>query len=250
MAEESIARLYRDARPGRPLDRAAVEAEAEEGLLLAEYATRMRLKNRIIVDTMTGGGPVDLDAWVEEARLSLGRLRLAAEASARRMASERDAAAGIGGVGRHEHDYRERDADNLERRRRVQSALARRLVRWENDDDRVRSLLAAARADAYREMRAAITATFTRPAASPAHGAERLEERLRLLTAVDLPALAAEREEQDDALEPEGPQADAAVDGRAGAGVDAATGAERDRDAGGERGRGLRRRLRSLLRRR
>ncbi|MCU1473892.1 hypothetical protein [Amnibacterium sp.] len=194
MAEDSIARLYGEHGARRPLDRASIEAEAEEGLLLAEYATRMRLKNRIIVDTMTSGGPVDLDAWVDEVRLSLGRLRLESEASARRMASERDAAATIGGVARHEHDYRQRDAENLERRRRVHLALSRRLIRWENDDAQVRSLLAAARDDAYREMRSAITATLARSAPRPAQDAEVLEERLRLLTAVDLPALAAGRE--------------------------------------------------------
>jgi len=248
MAEESIARLYRDVRPRRAHDREGVEAEAEEGLLLAEYATRMRLKNRIIVDTLTGGGPADLDAWVDEARLSLGRLRLESEASAKRMAAERDVAAGIGGVARHEHDYRERDADNLEHRRRVQSALARRLIRWENDDDRVRSLLAAARDDAYREMRAAITATLTRPAASPAQDAELLEDRLRLLTAVDLPALAAGREEQADAVPPGAPGADHGLDGGRAAHVDADAGRPRDPDDAALRATGLRRRLRSLFR--
>ena len=194
MSDESIARLYGESGARRPLDRASIEAEAQEGLLLAEYATRMRLKNRIIVDTLTGGDPVDLDAWVDEVRLSLGRLRLESEASARRMASERDVAAGIGGVGQHEHDYRRRDADNLERRRRVHLALAGRLIRWENDDDRVRSLVAAARDDAYREMQTAIADALAPPTPRPAQDAEVLEERLRLLTAVDLPALAVERE--------------------------------------------------------
>jgi len=245
MAEESIAGLYRDTGPRRAFDRAAIEAEAEEGLLLAEYATRMRLKNRIIVDTMTGGGPVDLDAWIDEVRLSLGRLRLEAEASAKRMASERDVAAGIGGTARHEHDYRERDAHTLERRRRVQSALARRLIRWENDDDRVRSLLAAARDDADREMRAAITATLTRPAPTPEQDAELLEGRLRLLTAVDLPALAAERDEHDEVLEAEASQAEAPP-------AEAVAEARQEVDArqGAARRSRLRRGLRSLLRRR
>jgi hypothetical protein len=194
MAEESIARLYGETGARRPLDRASIEAEAEEGLLLAEYATRMRLKNRIIVDTMTGAAGVDVDAWVDEVRLSLGRLRLESEASAKRMASERDMANRFGGVARHEHDYRRRDADNLERRRRVHQALVRRLLRWENDDDRVLSLLAAARDDAYREMRSAITVTLGGAEPAPAEDAEVLEERMRLLTAVDLPALAAERQ--------------------------------------------------------
>ena len=65
--------------------RRAVEEEADEGLLLAEYATRMRLKNRIIVDTVTAEGSIDPEAWADEVRLVLGRLRLEAEGSARRM---------------------------------------------------------------------------------------------------------------------------------------------------------------------
>ncbi|HEV7624009.1 MAG TPA: hypothetical protein VGO26_07735 [Amnibacterium sp.] len=250
MAQESIARLYRERATRRALDRASIEAEAEEGLLLAEYATRMRLKNRIVVDTMTGGGPVDLDAWIDEVRLSLGRLRVESEASARRMASERDVASSIGGVARHEHDYRQRDADNLERRRRVHLALARRLIRWENDDERVRTLLAAARDDAYREMRAAITATLARSATTPAEDAELLEERLRLLTAVDLPALAAERRPPLADGQPEAgePPATGPPDPQTATGTDPRAAAPRDGPAPAARQGGFAR-LRARLRR-
>ncbi len=194
MAEESIARLF----PGAPraLDPATVDAEADEGLLLAEYATRMRLKNRILVDTMAAGGEADEDAWLDEVRLSLGRLRLEAEQSARRMTAERDAAAATGGLAVHEHDYRHRDAGNLERRRLVAVALSRRLIRWENDDARVRDLLAAAREDAAAEMRSAVAATVVRDAAAAEEDGTALDERLRLLHEVDLPALATIRTEQ------------------------------------------------------
>jgi len=191
MAEESIAGLYGET-PARPDDRASIAAEAEEGLLLAEYATRMRLKNRIEVDALTGAGHLDLDDWVDEARLSLGGLRIEAEASAKRMADERALAARSRGAARHEHDYRHRDTANLDRRRRVYTALATLLLRFENDDERVRELIAAAREDATAEMRSAMSRLLPREAAAPADRAL-LEERLRLVAAVDLPALAAER---------------------------------------------------------
>lgn len=190
MPPESIAPLYDEA----PRRDAGADAEADEGLLLAEYATRMRLKNRIVVDTMSGAGRIDVEAWTDEARLALGRLRVEAEQSARRMVAERDAAARSRGLARHEHDYRRRDRANLEHRRRVYTALARRLLRWENDDARVRELLVAARDDAYREMRTAITALLAREPAPPAEDRAVLEERLRLIAEIDLPALAARRE--------------------------------------------------------
>lgn len=193
MPRESIAPLYEEG-PAPGSERDGVDAEAEEGLLLAEYATRMRLKNRIVVDTMSGSGRVDVEAWTDEARLALGRLRVEAEQSARRMVAERDAAARSRGLARHEHDYRRRDAANLEHRRLVYTAVARRLLRWENDDARVRDLLAAARDDAYREIRSAITAMLARQPAPPAEDRTVLEERLRLIAEIDLPALAARRD--------------------------------------------------------
>jgi hypothetical protein len=172
--------------------RVAVDAEAEEGLLLAEYATRMRLKNRIIVETWTGSGGIDTGAWAEEVRLSLGRLRIEAEQSARRMERERRWAERTEGQATHEHDYRRQDAPILERRRRVYQALARRLLLWEADPERVAVLLDSARADALTELRMAVRERATggsrgRRDEDPAV----LQERLRMIAEVDLPALAA-----------------------------------------------------------
>ena len=178
-----------DGHVDRPWERRAIEAEADEGLLLAEYALRMRLKNRIIVDTMTASTAVDAEAWADEARLMLGRLRLEQEASARRMDRERDLAELTEGRARHEHDYRTHDAGNLARRRRVYRLVGRRLLAWEHDHGRVAALLEAARADAAEEMDAAIRAALAGDAAAPVEDERLLRERLRLVTAVDLPAL-------------------------------------------------------------
>jgi hypothetical protein len=169
----------------------AIEAEAGEGLLLAEYATRMRLKNRIIVDTITAQGSFDPEVWADEARLSLGGLRTEAEGSARRMEQEASVARLTGGSAVHEHDYRASDTDNLDRRRRVYRLVARRLLSWENDPSQVAALLEAARQDAQEEIDAALTRAVSGDPVARVEDEGRLRERLRLIRTVDLPALEA-----------------------------------------------------------
>jgi hypothetical protein len=171
--------------------RRAIEEEASEGLLLAEYATRMRLKNRIIVDTVRAEGAVDPEAWADEVRLVLGGLRLEAEASARRMEQEAGVARLLEGSAQHEHDYRVSDADNLDRRRRVYRLVARRLLSWENDAAQVAALLDAARQDAHEEIDAALARAVSGDPVGRVEDESRLRERLRLIATVDLPALEA-----------------------------------------------------------
>lgn len=171
--------------------RRAVEEEAEEGLLLAEYATRMRLKNRIIVDTVTADGAIDTEAWADDVRLTLGGLRLEAETSAKRMEQEAKVARLAGGTARHEHDYRASDSDNLDRRRRVYRLVARRLLTWENDAVQVAALLGAARGDAQDEIDVALTRAVSGDPVAQVEDETLLRERLRLIATVDLPALQA-----------------------------------------------------------
>jgi len=185
---EAVAGAGSTSEPPRWVRR-AVDDEADEGLLLAEYAVRMRLKNRIIVDTMTAAGSIDADAWADEARLMLGRLRVEAESSARRMDLERGVAELAEGRARHEHDYRSDDTGALDRRRLVYRLTARRLLSWENDGAQVAALLSAARRDAAEEMDAAIRAAVTGQGAAPVEDEALLRERLRLVASVDLPAL-------------------------------------------------------------
>lgn len=167
----------------------AVEEEAGEGLLLAEYATRMRLKNRIIVDTVTAEGSIDPEAWADEVRLVLGGLRIEAEGSARRMEQESSVARLTEGRAVHEHDYRASDTDNLDRRRRVYRLVARRLLSWENDPSQVAALLEAARLDAQEEIDAALTRSVSGDPVGRVEDQGRLRERLRMIATVDLPAL-------------------------------------------------------------
>jgi len=169
----------------------AIEEEAEEGLLLAEYATRMRVKNRIIVDTVTARGSIEPDVWADEVRLVLGGLRLEAEVSARRMEQEAAIARESDGRAVHEHDYRATDAENLDRRRRVYRLVARRLLGWENDPGQVAALLEAARSDAQEEVDAALVRARSGDPVAQIDDEALLRERLRLIATVDLPALEA-----------------------------------------------------------
>jgi hypothetical protein len=186
-----MAELGPDAITGPVRVRRAIEEEASEGLLLAEYATRMRLKNRIIVDTVRAEGAVDAEAWADEVRLALGGLRVEAEASARRMEHEAEAARHTEGRAVHEHDYHASDADNLDRRRRVYRLVARRLLAWENDPGQIAALLDAARQDAQDEIDAALRRALSGDPVARVEDEARLRERLRLIATVDLPALEA-----------------------------------------------------------
>ena len=168
-----------------------IDEEAGEGLLLAEYATRMRLKNRIIVDTVSAQGAVDPEAWADDVRLALGGLRLEAEGSARRMEQEASVAKLTLGSAVHEHDYRVSDTDNLDRRRRVYRLVARRLLSWENDPAQVAALLEAARHDAQEEIDVALTRALSGDPVARVEDEVHLRERLRLIATVDLPALEA-----------------------------------------------------------
>ncbi len=173
-----------------PWHRRAVDAEAEEGLLLAERAVRIRLKNRIIVDTVAADAVPDPEAWAEEARVVLGRLRAESETSARRMDREREAAERATGRARHQHDYRARDASNLGRRREVYGLVADRLRSWEGDRSRIAGLLASARSDAAEELDVAIRASLLEDGTTRTDDERLLRRRLDLVAAVDLPALA------------------------------------------------------------
>lgn len=181
----------RDGVSGQAPTRRAIEAEAGEGLLLAEYATRMRLKNRIIIDIVTAQGSIEPEAWADEARRVLGGLRIEAEVSARRMTEEEALARSAHGSAAHQHDYHAPDADNLDRRRRVYRLVARRLLSWENDPAQVAVLLEAARHDAQEEIDAALTRAVGGDPGARVENEDRLRERLRLIATVDLPALEA-----------------------------------------------------------
>ena len=98
-----------------------------EGLMVAEAAGRMTLRNRFIMLALRGDEPFEPERASAAAREVLYELVQEAEEVAERIADERDAAAGRDGRSSHEHDYRRADGPNLRRREKVYAAISTEL---------------------------------------------------------------------------------------------------------------------------
>jgi hypothetical protein len=172
-----------------------------EGVLLAEYAGRMALKNHIVVGVLTGSEPYDPGRYCDPARAVLSDLVGMANASASLAVDQREAAETRKGASQHEHDYRSRDAENLRRREAVHTAVAAQLRQVRDDPDYLDAFIERARQDAWSDIGAAIKARLdqywpsleTHGDPYEARDAERSKQkRLRILRR-DLAAMARER---------------------------------------------------------
>jgi hypothetical protein len=141
---------------------ATLDEMVSEGVMLAEFAGRQALKNRIIVGALGDPRPYERERYAEEAREVLSELARVSEDSAELAAKGLRIATGRPGSGRHQHDYRENDIANLRRRENVHSAVASRLSEMINDDDYLAGFVARARDDAWSEIGTAITARLDR----------------------------------------------------------------------------------------
>lgn len=128
----------------------------DEGLMLAEYASRMAVKNAIIVGALRGGVRYDDGTYRLTAREVLDGLIAQTEGSAERNERLVLRAAETGGKADHVHDYRRADVENLARRQEQDEALARALRGRRDDDEYVDRLVDDARDDAWREVTASI----------------------------------------------------------------------------------------------
>ncbi|WP_345069705.1 asparagine synthase [Leifsonia kafniensis] len=133
-----------------------------EGVMLAEFAARMALKNQIVIGALAESLSYDPEYYAESARAVLTEVIRESEGSAQLAEHKREVAAGRGGVGEHQHDYRAGDTANLRRREDVNLAVADRLAALRDDDDYVARLVARARDDAWGDIGQAITARLDR----------------------------------------------------------------------------------------
>jgi len=153
-----------------PFDRSALpevtpasfDEMRDEGLLVAESAGRMSLKNRLIVDALRGDEAYSPDRAAASAREVLLELAEEAEAAAERVAAERRTAEQREGRSQHQHDYHRADASNLRLRERVNAAVSKRLAELRSDDAYLGELAENAREDAWTEIAAAIDARLAR----------------------------------------------------------------------------------------
>jgi len=167
-----------------------------EGLYIAAAATRLVLKNRILVDILSAGEGFDADRFVPDAKDTLLTLAAEADADAERADRERKLArrrfSDSGGT----HDYRSRDVRNLRRRRKQSERIARELRARADDEAELRTLVEAAREAAWSEVARNIDSTLrieaARPDLEPGY-AQMRSARMQSLRLVDLPRLAAHR---------------------------------------------------------
>ena len=204
----------RRARPRfAPFDRTALpEAEPltfeesfAEGLLVAESAARMALKNRIIVMALRGDEPFDADRAAAAAREVLHELVQEMNEVAEWSAAERESAAMREGRSAHQHDYHRADAWNLRLRERINAAVSKKLLELRGDPEYLAAFAERARDDAWAEI-ARIDQRLARDwqefEVDEAYEQER-DERMRDV-ALDLErelAMAARRREERDELD-------------------------------------------------
>lgn len=131
---------------------ASVDESTSEGLMLAEYASRMRLKNAIIVGVLTRRESYSPDDYVEAAAGALEHLASEFVGAAERMSKELSAIANLRGSAVHAHDYRSGDAANLRHREAVLDSLVIALRTRRDDEAYVLDLVESARRDAWTDI--------------------------------------------------------------------------------------------------
>lgn len=174
----------------------SLEQSVEEGMLLADYATRMAVKNHIVVDTIQQDNPYDPARHTAQAAEMLRELADEQDQAAERTAEARLAVAGLGGDATHPHDYREVDTDNLALREATATALAAALRARADSEEELLTIVERARQDAWDEVGRAIQAgldAFSGVEALKADYEEERPARLRLLIWRDLARLEEER---------------------------------------------------------
>ena len=135
---------------------ATVEDATTEGLMLAEYASRMKVKNEIIIGVLTSRRPYDPSQYLDAATTVLEDLRTEFHDAAERIAKELHSIANLRGSARHAHDYRSGDSANLRHREETLRALVTELRDRRDNDEYLLELIESARQDAWADIARAI----------------------------------------------------------------------------------------------
>ncbi|MBO0982313.1 hypothetical protein [Rathayibacter sp. SD072] len=183
-----------DENPAR--DPVSVEEATEEGLMLAEYASRMAVKNRVLMDGLTADVPFDVGHYSRAAAVELRKLADESEAAAKRLRTIAADVTFVDGRSDHVHDYRSADVDNLDHRERLSLAVAETLRSRAEDRAYLAALVDDARQDAWRELSQSIEETLDRaPRIDPTADDYRRDRSVRMALVVvdDLAKLAQDR---------------------------------------------------------
>lgn len=169
-----------------------LEGALSEGLMLAEYASRMSVKNDIEIGALTGDQRYDTERYRAAAREALIALAEESGEAAERIGRQRRWAAYLHGHAEHIHDYHPVDDVNLQRREKLSMALADALRERASDDAYLVSLVERAREDAWAEIAAQIQGSLDAAYITVDADYERdRDERMRRLISEDLARLRA-----------------------------------------------------------
>jgi hypothetical protein len=172
----------------------SLESAVAEGLMLAEYSSRMSLKNNIEIGAVTGDERYDPERYAAAARDVLEALAEESEKAAEYAARQRRWAAYVEGKPEHVHDYHSGDAANLQRREELSLAMATTLRERREDEEYVTGLVRHARDDAWDEISRSIEESLDRWNLPIDTNYEReRDERMRLLVTIDLAQLVERR---------------------------------------------------------
>lgn len=176
-------------------DPISVAEATEEGLMLAEYASRMAVKNRILIEGLTGETAFDPTRFTRAAGESLEALAAEQTAAAARIRETLVDASMASGRSAHIHDYRPADVDNLDHREKLSLAVAATLRYRAIDVDYLLALVERAREDAWREVSQSIEENLDRtPVFDDGEEYRRDRDvRMALVVIEDLAKLAEER---------------------------------------------------------
>jgi len=143
-------------RAPEALPPATLEELVEDGLLIAESAARMTVKNEVILRALRDRADYRSEGARELARTELRRLAVEARVDVRRLEEERGRAEDRPGKASHQSDYRAGDIRHLERRIEAGEALAERLIRLSVDDEHLDEMVEVARRQAWDEVGASL----------------------------------------------------------------------------------------------
>jgi hypothetical protein len=185
-------------RWSRPFDESALpppppfllDDSVSEGLMLAEYSSRLRLKNRVIVGVLTGDRAFDPAQYLDEAREAIDVLIDEFDLEGTRIARQLRVARSIPGKASHAHDYRSGDAHNLELREEVLAVVTETLRERRADGEYLLELVESARQDAWLDIARAVEDWLDRSSIVTDADYERHKGARMRLVADDLAALA------------------------------------------------------------
>lgn len=172
----------------------SVAEATSDGLMLAEHAGRMTLKNLIIVGVLTRPESYDAAQYLDVAASVLDGLVEEFDRAGDRVAQVLRSIENQSGNATRAHDYRVADSDNLQVRVAVLQSLVRHLRDRRNDRTYLLDLIESARKDAWSNISRAVEDSLDRSAIVVDATYERQRDKRMRLLAEDLISLAAGRE--------------------------------------------------------